>query len=180
MAPLTTTNPETTTKIPGMANQGRYGLSSSGSLHLSTKAPNAVKKKKLYSPRPLNVRRARKFPNRIYSVDRMVDKRSALSGASEFELELEVICPTSPRGLGSQLLRAAATVMRPATKEFPRREPATTRQTRIAATMPPMGPMRRVMAVLKNLYQLTMVIGRGKLTTATLSVVETRLHGRRI
>jgi len=37
--------------------------------------------------------------------------------------------------------------MRPATKELPSSEPATTRQMRMAATMPKAGPRRRVMAV---------------------------------
>ncbi len=51
--------------------------------------------------------------------------------------------------MGSQFIFAAATVMRPATKEFPRREPATTRQTRKAARMPKTGPRRRETAVWK-------------------------------
>lgn len=150
IAPLTTTNPDTSTKIAGTTIQGLYGLSNSGSFHLSTNAPSAVKKKKLYSPKPLNVNKARKFPNRIYSAERIDERRSALSGASDVEVVLEVNWPTRERKEGSQDLFAAATVMRPATKEFPSREPATTRQTSIAATMPPAGPIRRVIAVLKG------------------------------
>jgi len=147
MAPRTTTNPLTTTKIAGIITQGLYGLLNFGSFHLSTNAPRVVKKKKLYSPRPLNVSKALKFPNRIYRADKMDERSRALSGASDVEVVLEVNRPTRERNEGSQVLFAAATVMRPATKEFPRREPATTKQTRIAATVPPAGPVRRVIAV---------------------------------
>jgi hypothetical protein len=45
---------------------------------------------------------------------------------------------------------AAATVIRPATKEFPSREPATTKQIRIAATMPAPRPRSRPMAVFSS------------------------------
>jgi hypothetical protein len=152
IAPLTTTNPDTSTNIPGTIIQGLYGLANSGSFHLSTNAPRAVRKKKLYSPKPLNVNNARKLPNRIYSAERIDERRSALSGASDLEVVLEVNLPTRERNDGSQDLFAAATVMRPATKEFPRREPATTRQTRIAAMMPPAGPVRRVIAVYEIYY----------------------------
>jgi hypothetical protein len=142
-----TTNPLTSTKIPGTTTQGLYGLFNSGSLYLNTNAPNAVKKKKLYSPNPLNVSNALKPPNRIYNVDKKVERRRAFKGASEVEVEDWWNCPTRERNEGSQDLCAAETVMRPATKEFPRREPATTRHTRVAAMMMPMGPVRRVMAV---------------------------------
>ena len=43
------------------------------------------------------------------------------------------IWPTVPRMEGIQRLFAAATVMRPATKEFPSAEPAITRQMRAVA-----------------------------------------------
>jgi hypothetical protein len=124
-----------------------YGLLNSGSFHLNTRAPRVVKKKKLYSPRPLKVSKALKFPNRIYSAERILEKSKALKGASEVEVAFEVNRPTRERKPGSQDLFAAATVMRPATKEFPRRDPATTRQTRTAAMVPPTGPVRRVIAV---------------------------------
>jgi hypothetical protein len=46
-------------------------------------APSVVRKKNEYSPRPLNVRRARKFPKRMYSDEKMVESSRALRGASE-------------------------------------------------------------------------------------------------
>lgn len=55
--------------------------------------------------------------------------------------------PTMERNCGSQFWFAAAVVMRLATNELPSNEPATTRQTRIAAIMPKEGPRRRVIAV---------------------------------
>jgi hypothetical protein len=158
MAPLTTTNPLTTTKVAGISNKGLYGRSKSGSRNRKTMAPRVVRKKNEYSPSPLNVRRARKFPKSMYSAEKMVDKRRALRGASDVSglggLDESVSGsglarnrPTRARKPGSQVLFAAATVIRPATKELPSREPATTRQTIIAATMPPAGPISRVMAV---------------------------------
>lgn len=90
-----------------------------------------------------------------------------------------VTTPIMAKKRGSQSLLPAATVMRPATKELPSREPATTRQTRIAAKMPNAGPRRRLMAVCYIL-----LVGsnakRGMMrTTATLSVVEIEAQGRR-
>lgn len=77
-----------------------------------------------------------------------MESSRALSGASEVEVVFEVNWPTRERKDGSQALCAAATVMRPATKESPSREPAITRQTRMAAMMPPVEPVSRFMAVL--------------------------------
>ena len=120
-------------------------------------AATTVKKKNENSPRPLRVMSERKSPRRIYNVDSTVDRSRALSGASEVDgfgesgrVALEVAAPmwpTTARGAGSQFLFAAATAMRPDTKEFPSKEPATTRQIRVAAMMPNQGPRSLVMAV---------------------------------
>lgn len=158
MAPRTTINPLTTTKIAGMRMKGLYGLCKSGSRYRKTIAPRTVRKKNEYSPKPLNVRRARKFPKRIYRVESIVERSRALRGASDLEVsggsadpgfELDVVpsLPTTAKNRGSQFVFPAATVMRPVTKEFPRSAPATTRQTRIAATIPKPCPNNRVMAV---------------------------------
>ena len=83
----------------------------------------------------------------------MEERSRALSGASDVEVDFEVNRPTRERNEGSQVLFAAATVIRPATKEFPRRDPATTRHTRIAAMIPPAGPVRRVIAVCESIVR---------------------------
>lgn len=134
-------------------------------------APSTVRKKNVYSPSPLNVTSARKFPNRMKSVDKIVERIMALIGESdlggdEAEDSDEGCLPTRPSTAkkgGSHFEFAAETAIRPATNEFPSREPATTRQMRMAATMPKPWPRRREMAV-----------------TATLSVAETTFHGRRM
>lgn len=79
-----------------------------------------------------------------------VDRSKALRGASEALVLFDLIptLPTTANSFGSQSWFEAATAIRPATNEFPRREPATTRQTRIAAMIPKAGPRRRVIAVL--------------------------------
>jgi hypothetical protein len=59
-------------------------------------------------------------------------------------------CPVKLKARGSQFLLAAATAIRPATKELPRREPATTRQISAAARKPKVRPRRRVIAVCKG------------------------------
>jgi len=113
-------------------------------------APSTVRKKNEYSPRPLNVRSVRKSPRRIYKVEMHDDRMRALIGASE-ALDVEagdwlgdkVRKPTTPsweKMLGNQPVWAAATTMRPATKEFPSKEPATTKQMKITAMMPSAGP----------------------------------------
>lgn len=85
MAPLTTTNPLTTAKIMGMSTKGLYGRCRFGSRNRKTIAPRTVRKKNEYSPRPLNVRRARKLPNRIYKVEKTVERSRALIGASDLD-----------------------------------------------------------------------------------------------
>lgn len=96
----------------------------------------------------------------------MVESKRALRGASEpdgFEESEEVeeeevgeglrpMRPTTAKKRGSQFMLPAATVMRPVTNEFPRRAPATTRQTRTAARIPKAGPRRRLMAVFASGY----------------------------
>lgn len=85
----------------------------------------------------------------------MVDRSRALRGASDADFESGSVLelgfvptfPTTAKDRGSQFMFAAATVMRPVTKEFPSRAPATTKQTRTAATMPKPGPRSRVIAV---------------------------------
>lgn len=103
-----------------------------------------------------------------------------------------LLIPSRENTPGSHPLFAAATAMRPATKEFPSREPATTRQISIADIMPKTGPSRRVIAVLAMTRLMSVLErdnqgGRGELvmrivflTTATLSVVETTFQGRRM
>lgn len=165
-APLTTTNPLTSAKMVGMSKRGLYGRGISGSRKRKTMAPTTVRKKKEYSPRPLNVSRARKFPNRMYSDDRTVERSRALSGASELDASadpagpatalrrLPPTCPTFANRRGSQFILAAATVIRPATNELPSNEPATTRQTNVAATMPAAGPRSWVIAVCTELWSV--------------------------
>jgi len=79
-----------------------------------------VRKKNEYSPRPLNVRRARKFPKRMYSVERMVERSRALRGASDlndfgepdesaFGSDLAPTCPAKAKNRGSQFMFEAAT-----------------------------------------------------------------------
>lgn len=156
-APLITTNPLTTANIIGTRIYGLYGRRSLGSRNLRTIAPRTVRKKKEYSPSPLNVKRARKFPRRMYRAERIVESKIALMGASDRAV-LGNICsssvlgfnpmyPTEAKIRGNQFMFAAATAMRPATNELPRREPATTRQIRAAAAMPNPCPRIRVIAV---------------------------------
>jgi len=164
MAPLTTTNPLTIAKIAGISRKGLYGRYRFGSRNRKTIAPRTVRKRKENSPRPLKVRRARKLPNRIYSAERTVEKRRALIGASDLkdprELDVSVFgldriptWPTNAKKPGNQFLFAALTVIRPATKESPSKEPATTRHIKIAAMMPNAGPRSRVIAVFSTRYQ---------------------------
>jgi len=161
IAPRTTTNPLTKEKITGMMTVGLYGLSRLCSRYRSTMAPTTVKKKNVYSPSPLKVRSTRKLPRRMYMVEITVERIIALIGASDlvaFELSSESstaspperrpTCPTMPKICGNQFMFAAATAIRPATNEFPSREPATTRQINTAATTPNAGPRKDVMAVL--------------------------------
>lgn len=143
---------------------------------------------------PLRVTSERKFPRRIYRVDSTAERRRALCGASDVDAFWEsdrVVLgatapkrPTTAREGGSQFLFAAATAMRLATKEFPSKEPATTRQIRVAATMPNQGPSNLVMAVLELGVSHCQFNNSGISdhihTTATLSVVEITSHGRRI
>jgi hypothetical protein len=66
------------------------------------------------------------------------------------------IHPTVPTMRGNQLLLAAATVIRPATKELPRAEPAMTRQIRIVAKYATPLPRKCVTAVYQGLvYAIT-------------------------
>ena len=65
----------------------------------------------------------------------------------EFERRFQPTRPMIVKKPGIQSFLAAATAMRLATKELPSKEPATTRQTRTAVTMPKPRPKRRVMAV---------------------------------
>lgn len=46
-------------------------------------APKTVKKKNEYSPKPLKVSRARKFPNSRYGIGNRVARIVALMGASD-------------------------------------------------------------------------------------------------
>lgn len=146
-------------------------------------AATTVRKKKENSPSPLSVMSERKSPRRIYSVESTVERSKALSGASDVDgfeesgwVVLGAAAPMRPRiasGGGSQFLFAAATAIRPATKEFPSKEPATTRHIRVAAAMPNQGPRSLVMAVLGlsvSHYQFN-DSGNVRHTTATLSVV---------
>lgn len=122
-------------------------------------AATTVRKKNENSPMPLSVMSERKSPRRIYSVESTVERSRALRGASDVDgfvdsdwVALGAAAPMRPtraRGGGSQFLFAAATAIRPATKEFPSKELATTRQIRVAATMPNQGPRSLVMAVLE-------------------------------
>ena len=59
-----------------------------------------------------------------------------------------------PRDPGSQPLFAAATVMRPATKELPSREPATTKHTKTAAMILPNCPKSPEIAVFSSRCQM--------------------------
>jgi hypothetical protein len=70
------------------------------------------------------------------------------------------IHPTVPTMRGNQLLLAAATVIRPATKELPSAEPAMTRQMRTVAKYATPFPRKCVTAVC---YELTRVVIRGDL-----------------
>lgn len=77
-APLATTKPLTMAKMIGTPMKGLYGRGKSGSLFRKMTSPSTVRKKNVYSPRPLKVRRARKLPKRIYNDERMVDSTRAL------------------------------------------------------------------------------------------------------
>lgn len=138
---------------------GLYGRCSFGSRILKTIAPIIVRKKKVYSPRPLKVTKARKLPKIMYSDEHRVEKMSALSGASDSVVETSSdsvsdrgsdrspTYPTWPRNRGSQFLFDAATIIRLPTKAVPSNEPATTRQIKAAATRPTTGPRRWLNAV---------------------------------
>jgi hypothetical protein len=84
----------------------------------------------------------------------MADSTIAFTGASDTDSRLfgdederRDREPMVPKMLGSQVLFAAATAILPATNELPRREPATTRQIKVAERIPNALPRRRVMAV---------------------------------
>lgn len=130
---------------------GLYGRWSFGSRILKTIAPTTARKKKVYSPRPLKVTRARKLPKMMYSDEHRVEKMSALSGASDSVSDpgsdRSPTYPTWPRNWGSQSLFDAATVIRLPTKALPSNAPATTRQIKAAATSPTPGPKRWLNAV---------------------------------
>ena len=124
----------------------------------------------------------------------MADRMMELMGASEEDfafsspssLGLAVFAlPTRPitaNTEGSQPRLAAATVMRLATNEFPRSEPATTMQINTAPTIPDALPKSSVIAVwVLHVSRSTREgVSREGLTTATLSVVATTDHGRRM
>ena len=99
------TNPLTTAKITGVSTKGLYGRRKSGSRNRKTITPITVRKKKEYSPKPLNVRRARKFPKRMYNVERIVERTRALRGASD----LNAFGELDEWGFGSALPRNCPT-----------------------------------------------------------------------
>jgi len=120
-------------------------------------------KKKEYSPIPFKVTSVRKSPKIMYSVVRAADNARALIGASDsagygdlwhvdFGRSHMPSLPTTAKKEGSHSFLAAATAIRLATKEFPRSDPATTRQIRLAATSPPVDPRSRDMAVCSLSY----------------------------
>lgn len=80
------------------------------------------------------------------------------SWGSSCEGERQPTRPMMAKKPGIHSFLAAATVMRLATNEFPRREPATTRQMRMAVTMPKPGPTSRVMAVFWVSYSMDPVV----------------------
>lgn len=141
-APRVTTHPLTRANIRGIQIIGLYGRGSCGSRTRRTMAPTMVKKKNVYSARPLKVTRARKFPKKMYTMEQPVEKRIALMGASAVEADCLETEPTRPRNEGNQFELAAATTMRPATNELPSKDPATTRQMRPATVAPNAGPRR--------------------------------------
>jgi hypothetical protein len=80
---------------------------------------------------------------------------SALSSLSTLFVTLNVpIWPTVPNTAGNHFLFAAATVIRPATKELPSSDPAITRQIRTVAKYAPPLPSRWLIAVCWR-YQYT-------------------------
>ena len=103
---------------------------------------------------------------------------TAVLALSSLETCEKPMRPMMPRESGSQVLFAAATVMRPATNEFPRSEPATTRQMRTAATMATCLPRKCVIAVWSIVNEVASV-SHSQRTTAALSVTDTTFQGSR-